>query len=179
MSRRASFDGAGRLERLEHDVIGRAAGRDVVAQRQLEADEVLEHRGQPRAPRRQVELAQVDAVDLDRAGLRVVQPAQQLGERRLAGAVLSDDGERRAGGDGQVEAFEHGRAARVGKASRRGNGSRARAGRPRDGVPDDSAPAGAIAGSRRSTAATGAAAPSSAQFSPPNAMSDVPTAHCA
>ena len=37
-------------------------------------------------------------------------------------------------------------------------------------------PAGAIAGSRRSTAATGAAAPSSAQLSPPNAIIDVPTA---
>ena len=31
------------------------AGRDVVAQRQLEADEVLEHRGDPRAPRGEVE----------------------------------------------------------------------------------------------------------------------------
>ena len=57
-------------------------------------------------------LAQVDAVDLDRARLRVVQPAQQLGERRLAGAVLSDDGERRAGGNREIEAVEHGRAAR-------------------------------------------------------------------
>ena len=45
--------------------------------------------------------------------------------------------------------------------------------------PDGSAPAGAIAGSRRSTAATGAAAPSSAQFRPPNAIIDVPTALCA
>ena len=42
-----------------------------------------------------------------------------------------------------------------------------------------SAPAGAIAGSRRSTAATGAAAPSSAQLSPPNAIIDAPTALCA
>ena len=51
----------------------------------------------------EVELAQVDAVDLDRARLRVVEPAQQLGERRLAGAVLADDGERRAGGNREVE----------------------------------------------------------------------------
>ena len=46
-------------------------------------------------------------------------------------------------------------------------------------VPDGSAPAGAIAGSRRSTAATGAAAPSSAQLSPPNAIIETPTALCA
>ena len=38
------------------------------------------------------------------------------------------------------------------------------------------APAGAIAASSRSTAATGAAAPSSAQLSPPNAIRLVPTA---
>ena len=51
----------------------------------------------------EIEVAQVDAVDLDRARLRVVEPAQQLGERGLAGAVLADDGERRAGGDREVE----------------------------------------------------------------------------
>ena len=132
-----------------------------------------------RAPRREIELAQVDAVDLDRAGLRVVQPAQQLGERRLAGAVLADDGERRAGGNREVEVLEHGRAAR----DRRSVTSRkriSRAGMPSAGrSPDGSAPAGAIAGSSRSTAATGAAAPSSAQLSPPNAIIDTPTALCA
>ena len=99
----ARFGRAGRLERRAHDVVGRAGGRDVVAQRQLEADEVLEHRRDARSPRREIELAQVDAVDLDRAGLRIVEAAQQLRERRLAGAVLADDGERRAGGNREVE----------------------------------------------------------------------------
>ena len=51
--------------------------------------------------------AEVDAVHLDGARLRVVEPAEQLGQRGLAGAVLADDGERRAGGDGEVEAREH------------------------------------------------------------------------
>ena len=55
----------------------------------------------------EIELAQIDAVDLDRARLRVVEPAQQLGERRLAGAVLPDDRERRAGRNREVEAVEH------------------------------------------------------------------------
>ena len=50
-----------------------------------------------------VELAQVDAVDLDRARLRIVQPAEQLCERGLAGAVLTNDGERRPGRDREVE----------------------------------------------------------------------------
>ena len=107
--------GARGVERLEHDVVGRSAGRDVVAQRQLEADEVLEHRGQARSPRDQIELAQVDAVDFDRAVLRVVQPAQQLGQRRLAGAVLPDDRQRRTGGNREVEAVEHRGAAGIGK----------------------------------------------------------------
>ena len=48
-----------------------------------------------------------------------------------------------------------------------------------DCAPDASAPADRIAGSSLSTAATGAAEPSSAQFSPPNAIIDVPMAVCA
>ncbi len=100
-----------RFERGAHDVVRRAGRGHVVAQRQLEADEVLEHGGDARAPRREIELAKVDAVDLDRARLRIVQAAQQLGERRLAGAVLSDDGERRAGGNGEIEVLQHRRAA--------------------------------------------------------------------
>ena len=47
--------------------------------------------------------------------LRVVEPAQQLGQRRLAGAVLADDRERRAGRDREVEALEHRRARRPGR----------------------------------------------------------------
>jgi hypothetical protein len=55
-----------------------------------------------------------------------------------------------------------------------------RAGSPiADAVPDASAPADAIASSRRNTAATGADAPSSAQEKPPNASSETPIAACA
>src|SRR2546428_8826818 len=43
-------------------------------------------------------------------------------------------------------------------------------------VPEESAPAAAIAFSRRSAAATGADDPSSAQLSPPNAIIDAPSA---
>ena len=89
------------------------AGRDVVAQRQLEAHEVLEHGGDAAPPVVEVEPAQVDAVDLDRAAGRVVQPAQQLGQRRLAGAVLADDGQRPPGRDREVEPVEHERPAGV------------------------------------------------------------------
>ena len=56
---------------------------------------------------REIELAEIDAIHLDRARLRIVQAAEQLGERRLAGAVLADDGERRPGGNREIEAVEH------------------------------------------------------------------------
>src|SRR4029077_4874982 len=85
---------------------------DVVAQRALEADEVLEHGGDPRTPGRGVQLAEIDPVDLDGALLRVVEPAQELGRPRLARAVLADHGQRRSGGDRQVEPVEDGPVAR-------------------------------------------------------------------
>ncbi len=100
---------ARRLEGLADDVIGRPRRGHVVAQGQLQAHEVLEDGGDTLPPRGEVDLAQVHAVDLDRPRLRVVQPAQQLRERRLAGAVLSHDGEGRARRDREVEVLEHGR----------------------------------------------------------------------
>ena len=88
--------------------------RDVVAQRQLEADEVLEHRGDLRAPGVELEDRRRSTPSISiEPDVGVVQPAQQLGERRLAGAVLADDRHRRAGRDRQVEAVEH-RTATVG-----------------------------------------------------------------
>jgi hypothetical protein len=49
------------------------------------------------------EVAEVDAVAGDAAVLRVVEPAQQLDQRALAGAVQADEGGGRAGRDEQVE----------------------------------------------------------------------------
>ncbi len=157
---------------------GAPSGATLSRKRQLEADEVLEHRGQPAPPGGEVELAHVDAVDLDRARVGVVEPAQQLGQRGLAGPVAPDDGQRRAGRDGQVEVPQDRRSRcpdrrsvtsrkrisragmPVGRASRRWAGRRP----------------GRSSARRRSTAATGAAAPSRAQLSPPNAIIDVPSA---
>src|SRR5262249_27063248 len=67
---------AGIGKRLANGVVGSAIGRNVVAQRQLEAHEVLEDSGETRAPRRDVEFSQVDAIDLDRARARVVKTTQ-------------------------------------------------------------------------------------------------------
>ena len=99
--------GAGLRQRRRNGIAGRTGRRDVVAQRKLEADEVLEDRGDARPPRLDVELAQVGAIDFDCTLLRIVQTAEQLGDRRLAGAVLSDDRQRRSGGNGEIEIGQH------------------------------------------------------------------------
>ena len=106
---------------------GAPSGRDIVAQGEVEADEVLEDGGDLRAPGVDVEVAQVDAVDLDRAGGRVVEAAEQLGQRGLARAVLPDDRERRPGRDGEVEARrDRPRRCADRRSSGRGSGSRRR-----------------------------------------------------
>src|SRR5262245_403408 len=86
-------EGAGSGERRLDHIIGSAGWSDVVAQRQLEADEVLKHGGQARTPRVEIESAEVDTVRFDRAVLRVVKAAKKLGDGGLPGAVLADDGE--------------------------------------------------------------------------------------
>ena len=181
VSRLARLAAARRLERRAYHLVRRTCWRDVVAQRQLEADEILEHGGESRPPGCEIELAEIDAVDLDGAGLRVVKPAQELGQRGLAGAVLADDGERGSGGNGEIEMIEDRRAARAasgaGYAKVRSRKRMSRAGMRRGRAAAGRQRAGrAIAASRRRTAATGAADPSSAQLSPPNAIIDVPTA---
>ena len=111
--------------------------------------------------------------------LRVVEAAQQLGERRLARAVDADDRHRGARGDREVEALEHG--GQVGPVRERhvaeADLARGHARRPGFGVAGDRQRAGLrpCAGSSRLSATTGAAAPSSAQLQPPNAIIDVPT----
>ena len=98
---------AGLHQRLLDRLVGRTGGRNVVAQRQLEPDEVLKHRRDALAPCVDVELAQIDAIDLDRAFIGIVEPAQQLRERGLARAILADDRERRTGRNRQIETVQH------------------------------------------------------------------------
>ena len=119
--------GARLAQRFFDRGVGRAARRDVDAQRSLVAHEVLEHRGDARAPLVEVELPQVDAVDLDAARLRVVEAAQQLCEGGLARAVHADDRQRRPGGNDEVEAVraQVARSGRYAKVTSRNRISRA------------------------------------------------------
>src|SRR4030095_6218620 len=102
---------AGGFERSQHLVVRRALGCDIVAQRQLEAGEILKDGGYPRPPAFEIEVANIDVIDLNGAGLRIVNAAQQLGERSLAGAVPADDGAGRSCLNREVESLEDWRSA--------------------------------------------------------------------
>ena len=132
-----------------------------------------------RSPCAEIEIAQVDAVDFDRAALRVVQPAQQLGERRLARAVLTDDRKRGAGGNREIEAVEDRARRQDRRRPRCGSESRAPAGRPPGVVPTSSAARG---GHRRLQAPDRGHRRRRAVQRPVETAErdgDVPTAHCA
>ncbi len=74
---------------------------------ELEAGEVLETRGDSLPPARRGDAGQVGAVGPDHARRGLVEAAEQLHERALAGAVLADDGHGRAGRQAQVDARQH------------------------------------------------------------------------
>ena len=87
-------------------ILGQVADADGLAGEELEAGEVLEAGGDPRAPLVERKAPKVDAVEHDRAGRRLVEPAQELHERRLAGAVLAHDRDRRTGRQFEIDALE-------------------------------------------------------------------------
>src|SRR5579872_1098481 len=97
----------GIVERRFDRVIRSATRSNVIAQRQFETDEVLEHRGQTGPPAFDIQIAQIRAIDFDRALLRIVETAEQLRNRRFSRAVLTDDRERRSSRDRQVESREN------------------------------------------------------------------------
>ena len=93
------------------------ADADALAGDQLEAEEVLERAGQALPPRRARHRGDVDAVDRDAARRRAVHAGEQLDQRRLAGAVLADDGHDGAGRQRDVDVVE-GQAVGAGVAER-------------------------------------------------------------
>jgi hypothetical protein len=63
---------------------------EIVARRGGEDDRLLRHESDPRTHFGRIGLAQVDAVEPDRADLRVVEAQGELEQGRLAGARRSD-----------------------------------------------------------------------------------------
>ena len=65
----------------------------ILSDTDLVPGEVLEHRTDPAIPVGQCDLFQIDAIDYDATGRRLVEAHQYLGERRLAGSVLAYKGD--------------------------------------------------------------------------------------
>ncbi len=93
----------------------RAADRDVLRDRSGEQERLLRHHHHAPAQLGGVQVAQVRAVQQDPALGRVVEPGQQLGQRRLARARGADDRHRPARRDVQVEGGQHLAARPVGE----------------------------------------------------------------
>ena len=75
------------------DFIGRTGWRDIVPQRQFEADEILKYRGEPMTPAFELEIPQIHTIDFNSTALRIVQPAQQLRQGGFTGTILPDNGQ--------------------------------------------------------------------------------------
>src|SRR5262245_8316413 len=73
----------------------------------LETEEILKSAGNPRSPLIGGDPGKVHVVDQYTALAGLVEAAQQFDERALAGAVLSDDGDDRAGRQLQIDVLQH------------------------------------------------------------------------
>jgi hypothetical protein len=95
--------------RLRHLVVGgvRTAEPDVVGHRPLEQEFLLGDHDDLAAQHRVGQLPQVHLVQGDPPGPRVVEPADQPGDRRLARAGLADERDRLPGRYLQVEPGQH------------------------------------------------------------------------
>ena len=74
----------------------------------LEHERVLRHDAEPRAEAVELEVAEVDAVDQHAAGVGIVGAAEELGDARLAGAGVADQGRDLAGLHRERHVAEHG-----------------------------------------------------------------------
>ena len=113
----------GVLERLpEGGVVGRhrAEQRQVVVHRRAEDDDVLGHHGDAAAQLGRVDVAQVDAAERHPSLVAdVPEPGGQPADRGLARTGASDEPERRAGRDHQVQRAQRRWPHRVGERHRR------------------------------------------------------------
>ena len=95
----------GRLDRLDRRV--REAEGDVVAHGGREEERVLRDDADLAPQRAPADAANVDAVDEDAAGGRVVEARHEGGERRLAGARMADQRDRATGREVELDLLEH------------------------------------------------------------------------
>ena len=77
--------------------------RDVVGSAEIVADEILEDDAHVSAQRTEIVLAQIVAIEQDATFVGIVQAGEELHERRLAGAVLTNQGDNLAGMQREAE----------------------------------------------------------------------------
>ena len=69
------------------------ADADVLVEAQVIADEVLENDANRAAHRLEIVVTQIDPIEQNAPFRRIIQPCEQLDERRLPGAVLANEGD--------------------------------------------------------------------------------------
>src|SRR2546429_5401256 len=65
-----------RFEGVAHDLVWSASRRDIVAEGQFQPDEILKYSRNAGTPRCEIDLPKIHTVDLNPAGLRVVEPTE-------------------------------------------------------------------------------------------------------
>ena len=90
--------GAGGLQGLDHRLFRHVVLEqgDIVADRVVEQQHLLRHVAEALPPRGEIELLQIDAIDAHGARGRLVEPDQQVDQRRLADAGRADQRRDRA-----------------------------------------------------------------------------------
>ena len=83
------------------------AERDVVPHRGREEERILGDDADRAAQRRELHVAHVHSVDEHAPRVDVVEARHERGERRLPGARVADEGDRRPGVEREVEVLEH------------------------------------------------------------------------
>src|SRR6266576_107500 len=73
---RSQVRSACRFEGVAHDLVWSASRRDIVAEGQFQPDEILKYSRNAGTPRCEIDLPKIHTVDLNPAGLRVVEPTE-------------------------------------------------------------------------------------------------------
>ena len=84
-----------------------AAVGDVFGDGAVEQESVLLDDAQQPAIAVGGDVAQIDAIEQNRAGGRIVEAGDEIAERRLAGAAGADQGDHLAGLDVQIDLMQH------------------------------------------------------------------------